>query len=185
MKFRATSTLPGPVRPWLRVQGQGVMRRPTWTYRALNHEHCFCLHPSWRPQDVPCSLGSAGGSSAFPALELWLVASSPVSQGRYRQVDLVLVWDAVRSDEPSVVFWMQTIVWRTLEGSGTIQMLRTLASLNSGILELILSQGASLGWCLWPVFNLLMPLGNCVWSGSSVAFKNNFKWWIQHSCGDC
>lgn len=47
--------------------------------------------------------------------------------------------------------------------------------LNSGILKLILSQGAAVGLWLLSVFNLLTPLGNCVWSGNSVAFKNNFQ----------
>lgn len=108
-----------------------------WTAEPWTVSIALAYTPLWGPQEVPCSSGSTGGSSTFPALELWLVASWPVSWGRYWQVDLVPVWGAARSDEPSVVFWMQTIVWRTLEGSGVIQKLRSLASLNSGILKLI------------------------------------------------
>lgn len=154
---------------WRGIQRGSELQNPEpWASIVLAYT------PLWGPQDVPCSSGSTGGPSAFPALQLWWVASWPASRGRYWQVDLGREREA-RLVELSFVFWMQTIVWGTPEGSGIIQKLRSLAALTSGILKLILSQGAAVGLWLLSVGNLLTPLGNCVWSGSSVAFRNNFQ----------
>lgn len=65
---------------------------------------------------------------------------------------------------------------RTLGGSGRVQKLSSLASLKTGILKLILPRRAAVRLWLWSVFNLVMPLANCVWSGSSAAFRSNFQW---------